>query len=129
MSQTVKVLVVDDEHDVAVLFRQMFRRETRSGAVQLDFAFSGQEALIYLAEHRTDVVLVLSDINMPGMSGFELLEKIKSTPPPLPVCMMTAYGSDDYRARADSIGCDGYLTKPLDFAALKQQIAEYTRQV
>jgi CheY-like chemotaxis protein len=121
----VKVLVVDDEQDVAVLFRQMFRREVRNGDMQLDFAFSGEEALSYLADNRADVVLVLSDINMPGMNGFELLREIKSTPPPLPVCMMTAYGSDDYRHKADAFGCDGYLTKPIDFPLLKQQIASY----
>jgi CheY-like chemotaxis protein len=121
----VKVLVVDDEQDVAVLFGQMFRREVRSGQMHLDFAFSGEEALSYLAEHRADVVLVLSDINMPGMNGLELLKQIKSTPPPLPVCMMTAYGSEEYRSKADSFGCDGYLTKPIDFPALKQQIASY----
>jgi len=125
MSQPVKVLVVDDEHDVAVLFKQMFRRETRSGQMHLDFAFSGEEALSYLAEHRADVVLVLSDINMPGMTGLDLLKEIKSTPPPLPVCMMTAYGNEEYRTKADDFGCDGYLTKPIDFASLKQQIQTY----
>jgi len=120
-----RVLVVDDERDVAVLFRQMFRREVRKGDMALDFAFSGEDALTYLAEHRTDVVLVLSDINMPGMNGLELLERIKATPPPIPVCMMTAYGNEEYRSRANSIGCDGYLTKPIDFPSLKRQIAGY----
>lgn len=119
-----KVLVVDDEQDVALLFRQKFRREIRSGEVELAFAFSGEEALAYLREHRADVVLVLSDINMPGMNGLELLRQIKATPPPLPVCMMTAYASDEYRRQADAIGSDGYLTKPVDFDALKQRIHE-----
>lgn len=123
-----KVLVVDDERDVAVLFRQMFRREIRKEEMELEFAFSGEEALDYLEDHRADVVLVLSDINMPGMNGFDLLERIKSTPPPIPVCMMTAYGNEEYRSRADSIGCDGYLTKPIDFSSLKRQIAEYLEQ-
>lgn len=120
-----KVLVVDDEPDVALLFRQMFRRELRDGEMSLDFAFSGEDALRYLAANGTDVVLVLSDINMPGMNGLELLERIKATPPPLPVCMMTAYGNDEYRSKANSFGCDGYLTKPLDFPSLKRQIASY----
>jgi CheY-like chemotaxis protein len=121
-----RVLVVDDERDVAVLFRQMFRREVRRGEMQLDFAFSGEEALSYLNEHRADVVLVLSDINMPGMNGLELLRRIKETPPPLPVCMMTAYGNEEYRREADAIGSDGYLTKPVDFVDLKQRIRNLT---
>jgi CheY-like chemotaxis protein len=121
-----KVLVVDDERDVEHLFRQKFRKEIRSGAVELAFAFSGEEALGYLIDHRTDVVLVLSDINMPGMTGLELLRKIKATPPPLPVCMMTAYGSDEYRRQADAAGSDGYLTKPVDFDALKRRIENLT---
>lgn len=123
-----KVLVVDDEQDVAVLFKQMFRREIRTGEVELDFAFSGEDALDYLTEHRADVVLVLSDINMPGMNGLELLRRIKATPPPIPVCMMTAYANEDYRSKADDFGCDGYLTKPIDFPSLKQQIASYLEQ-
>lgn len=117
-----KVLIVDDERDVELLFRQRFRKEVRSGVVELAFAFSGNEALAYLGEHRTDVVLVLSDINMPGMDGLELLRRIKQTPPPLPVCMMTAYGSEAYRREAAAAGSDGYLTKPVDFDALKARI-------
>lgn len=120
----VKVLVVDDERDVELLFRQKFRREIRSGEIALDFAFSGEEALQYLETHRTDVVLVLSDINMPGMTGLELLRKIKSVPPPLPVCMMTAYGSEAYQLQAKEFGSDGYLTKPVDFDDLKLRIRE-----
>ena len=123
----VSVLVVDDERDVELLFRQRFRREIRSGEVELDFAFSGEEALEYLNERRTDVVLVLSDINMPGMDGLELLERIKAMPPPpkLPVCMMTAYGNAEYRKRAEQLGCDDYLTKPIDFGELKQRIYQF----
>ena len=117
-----RVLVVDDERDVAVLFRQMFRREIRRGEIELVFAFSGAEALDYLNAHRADIVLVLSDINMPGMNGLELLRRIKETPPPLPVCMMTAYGNEEYRQQAEAIGSDGYLSKPVDFEALKQRI-------
>lgn len=126
-SPPVKVLVVDDEHDVALLFRQRFRREIRRGEIELLFAFSGEEAIEVLAgPSRADVVLVLSDINMPGMNGLELLRYIKSEPPPVPVCMMTAYGSEEYRRQADEIGSDGYLTKPVDFDALKARIRDLT---
>ncbi len=120
---SLKVLVVDDERDVETLFRQRFRREIRKDQLELLFAFSGEEALDVLeAQDKTDVVLVLSDINMPGMTGLDLLCRIKSEPPPVPVCMMTAYGNDSYRTRAEECQCDGYLTKPIDFKALKQRI-------
>jgi len=122
-----KVLVVDDERDVEPLFRQRFRREIKSGELELVFAFSAEEALSVLQRGRTDVVLVLSDINMPGMDGIELLKHIKAVPPPIPVCMMTAYGSDDYRRRAEQAGCDGYLTKPVDFDELRSRIAQLHR--
>jgi CheY-like chemotaxis protein len=122
---TMKVLVVDDERDVEFLFRQKFRKEIRQGEIDLDlaFAFSAEEALNLLGDGaRAHVVLVLSDINMPGMNGLELLRRIKQTPPPLPVCMMTAYGNDEYRQKAREYGSDGYLTKPVDFDDLKQRI-------
>ena len=123
---SLKVLVVDDERDVALLFRQRFRREMRNGEIDLLFAYSGEEALdILTRQGRTDVVLVLSDINMPGMTGLELLCRIKSEPPPVPVCMMTAYGNETYRQRAHECHCDGYLTKPIDFNALKEQIRAF----
>lgn len=126
-AKPINVLVVDDERDVELLFRQRFRKEIRAGDVVLDFVFSGEEALDFLSDHRTDIVLVLSDINMPGMNGLDLLKEIKSMPPPppLPVCMMTAYESSDYRHRAQQLGCDDYLTKPLDFSDLKRRIHRY----
>jgi CheY-like chemotaxis protein len=121
----VKILVVDDERDVESLFRQRFRRELRSGEIELLFAFSGEEALDMLHMNgKMDVVLVLSDINMPGMNGLELCRRIKSEPPPVPVCMMTAYGSDEYMRKAEEYGSDGYLTKPVDFDALKDRIRD-----
>ncbi|RMF57409.1 MAG: response regulator [Bacteroidetes bacterium] len=126
MKSNIKILVVDDEHDVELLFRQRFRREIRKGEIELLFAFSGEEALQVLdRQGKTDVVLVLSDINMPGMTGLELLCRIKSEPPPVPVCMMTAYGNDTYLRRAHECNCDGYLTKPIDFPALKQRIRSF----
>jgi len=122
-----KILVVDDEKDVEPLFRMRFRRELAKGDIELIFAFSGEEALSQLTDHgRTDVVLVLSDINMPGMTGFELLKKIKEEPPPVPVCMMTAYDNDEYRDKATSFASDGYVSKPIDFKALKEKITQLT---
>lgn len=118
-----KVLVVDDEKDVQLLFQQQFRREIRRDEIRLLFAFSGVEALDVLErEGKADIVLVLSDINMPGMTGIELLKRIKASPPPVPVCMMTAYENAEYREQAAGFECDGYITKPLDFQALKQRI-------
>lgn len=117
-----KILVVDDERDIEPLFNLRFRKELKAGEIELLFAFSGEEALERLKEDGSDIVLVLSDINMPGMTGLELLHTIKTTPPPLLVCMMTAYDNDEYRGKAARLACDGYLSKPIDFGVLKERI-------
>ena len=119
-----KILVVDDETDVKALFEQRFRKEIRSGEFSFAFASSGEEALTYLDRHEHEVILILSDINMPGMSGLELLKKIKqlhSTPPPV-VMMITAYGDEENYNRSVSLGADDFLTKPLDFNLLKEKL-------
>ena len=118
-----KVIVVDDERDVQILFQQKFRKEIRSGMIQFHFAFSGEEGLQYLQLNgTTDIYLILSDINMPGMNGLELLKTIKKNYPGLVVYMITAYG-DEYNYReAIEHGCDDYLTKPLNFEDLKEKL-------
>jgi len=119
-----KILVVDDEKDVQFLFQQRFRKEIRNQTMIFAFAFSGEEALAYLNHHIHEAVLILSDINMPGMSGLELLEKIKTNylePPPV-VMMITAYGDDENFATAQRLGADDFLTKPVDFKALKEKL-------
>ncbi|CAN5421436.1 response regulator [soil metagenome] len=123
-----KVLVVDDEKDVQVLFEQRFRKEIKSGEMQLVFAFSGEEALQYMQANEHEAVLILSDINMPGMSGLELLQHIKEKyekPPPI-VMMITAYGDDENYKQAMQLGADDFLTKPVDFAALKEKLKTKT---
>ena len=119
-----KILVVDDEKDVQVLFEQRFRKEMRNGEMQFAFAFSGEEALKYLKELDHEAVLILSDINMPGMSGLELLRHIKekhNEPPPV-VMMITAYGDADNYNSAMKLGADDFLTKPVDFSSLKEKL-------
>lgn len=119
-----KILVVDDEADVQPLFLQRFRKEIKSGEVELDFAQSGEEAMAFLADHHSQVILILSDINMPGMSGLELLDNIRHTyekPPPV-VMMITAYGDDENYQRSMELGADDFLTKPLDFNNLKEKL-------
>ena len=119
-----KVLVVDDERDVQALFEQRFRKEIKSGEIDFDFAFSGEEALAYLDQHQQEAVLILSDINMPGMTGLQLLEQIKKhylKPPPV-VMMITAYGDEDNFNTAKRLGADDFLTKPVDFSALKEKL-------
>ncbi len=124
MQTPIHVLVVDDEEDVQWLFKQRFRREIKAGRLAFHFAFSGEEALAYLKqEGGASIVLVLSDINMPGMTGLELLRLIKHDFTGLPVHMITAYGNDETYQKALAYGADGYLTKPLDFDQLKQTLA------
>lgn len=119
-----KVLVVDDETDVQTLFQQRFRREIKENKIDFAFAFSGEEALTYMKEHKHEAVLILSDINMPGMSGLDLLEQIKTKfvePPPV-VMMITAYGDEENFNTAKKLGADDFLTKPVDFSALKEKL-------
>jgi CheY-like chemotaxis protein len=118
------ILVVDDEHDVKDLFEQKFRKEIRNGEVKFGFALSGEDALNYLSDLSHEAVLILSDINMPGMSGLELLEKIKAkdTKPQPMVMMVTAYGDAENFNKAKELGADDFLTKPVDFMLLKEKL-------
>ena len=119
-----KILVVDDETDMETLFQQRFRKEIREKEIEFFFAESGEKALYYLGQHDHEAVLILSDINMPGMSGLQLLQKIKQkfeNPPPI-VMMITAYGDEENYNRSVSLGADDFLTKPLDFNLLKEKL-------
>ncbi|MBC7850494.1 MAG: response regulator [Chitinophagaceae bacterium] len=119
-----KILVVDDEKDVQALFEQRFRKEIRAAEVSFAFAFSGEEALEYMKANVHKAILILSDINMPGMSGLELLRHIKEkyeVPPPI-VMMLTAYGDAENYNQAMKLGADDFLTKPVDFVALKEKL-------
>ena len=119
-----KVLVVDDEMDVQILFEQKFRNEVREKQMEFAFAFSGEEAMTYLNKYKYEEVLILSDINMPGMNGLELLKYIKQQylkPPPI-VMMITAYGDDENYKTAKQLGADEFLTKPIDFQLLKEKL-------
>ena len=120
---SVSILIVDDEPDVADLFRQRFRRETREGKYVMHFADSGEQALGRLADEiQPALVAVLSDINMPGMDGLTLLGEIKQRRPDLPVVMLTAYGDEERRTRARELGAFEFITKPVDFDRLKEQL-------
>ena len=126
----VSILIVDDEPDVAVLFRQQFRRETREGVYVLHFALSASEALERLRyEIEPQLIVILSDINMPGMDGLALLREIKKWRPELPVMMLTAYGDDDRRRRAAESGAADFVTKPVDFDFLKNSSARIARTI
>jgi CheY-like chemotaxis protein len=118
-----KFLVVDDEKDVEMLFRQKFRKEVRSGLIELEFALSGQEALDMLRSRRPpDVMYIFSDINMPGMTGIELLENVKNEFPKIHVSMISAYGDSENHDRAMNSGAKEFFTKPIDFDTLKMEI-------
>jgi CheY-like chemotaxis protein len=122
---SVSILIVDDEPDVAELFRQRFRREARQGTYVLHFAGSGEDALQLLAHGiEPQLIVILSDINMPGMDGLSLLREIKRRRPDLPVMMVTAYGDDERRRRASQYGAAEFITKPVDFDLLKRQLQQ-----
>jgi CheY-like chemotaxis protein len=117
------ILVVDDEPDVEMLFRQQFRRDIRAGRFTMDFAQSGDSALHRINEAAgASLILILSDINMPGMTGLELLPKAKAVRPDVPVIMITAYGDDNTKRNALEGGAEALLTKPIDFIALRGAI-------
>jgi len=122
---SVSILVVDDEADVAELFRQQFRREVRQGQYVIHFAQSGQEALDQINQGiHPELIVILSDINMPGMDGLGLLRRIKEQRADLPVIMVTAYGDDERRRKASEFGAAEFVTKPVDFDLLKQQLQQ-----
>lgn len=118
-----RILVVDDERDVELLFRQKFRKEIKSKSLELVFAFSGQEALDMLQESNPPkVIYIFSDINMPGMTGLELLEKVKEKFPEIKISMISAYGDTDNYEKAIGSGAKEFFTKPIDFVSLKEEI-------
>ena len=117
------ILVVDDEPDVEMLFRQQFRRDIRAGRFTMDFAQSGDRALQRIDDAAgASLILILSDINMPGMTGLELLPRAKAARPDVPVIMITAYGDDNTKRKALEGGAEALLTKPIDFIALRSEI-------
>lgn len=119
----IRIMVVDDEHDVEPLFRQRFRKEIREGQIDFHFTFSGEGALEYLDTAKAaDLVLILSDINMPGINGIELLRILKEKYSHLKVFMITAYDDKDNYEKAIKYGAEEYLTKPIDFERLKNDI-------
>ena len=122
-----KIMIVDDERDVEILFRQQFRKEVRDGLIDLCYAFSGEEALEYLrSQTPPDVVCILSDINMPGINGLELLKAVKEQYPQIRVSMITAYGDEHNFKTAMSTGAEHYFTKPIDFSQIKRDMLNFT---
>ena len=120
---SVLVLVVDDEPDVEALFRQQFRRDLRAQRFVMDFANCATDALSRVASAvGQSLILILSDINMPGMTGLEMLPKVKEMRPEVPVIMITAYGDADTKRKAIASGASGLLTKPIDFSVLREEI-------
>jgi CheY-like chemotaxis protein len=118
------ILVVDDEKDVQGLFEQRFRKEMRNGEISFAFALNADDAFEYLTSHINTVTFILSDINMPGKSGLDLLARVKKTfvdPPPVMV-MITAYGDEHNYQKANELGADDFFTKPVDFSKLKERI-------
>jgi CheY-like chemotaxis protein len=117
------ILVVDDEPDVELLFRQQFRRDLRAGRFDMEFAQSAPAALQRITDAAgVSLILILSDINMPGMSGLELLPKAKAARPDVPVIMITAYGDPDTKRKAMEGGAEALFTKPIDFGTLRSEI-------
>ena len=124
------VLVVDDEPDVEALFRQQVRRDLRAQRFVMDFANSAVDALSQIAAPiEQTLILILSDINMPGMSGIEMLPKVREMRPDVPIVMITAYGDPETKRKAIEGGADGLLTKPIDFALLREEIETRLKQV
>ena len=120
---SVYILVVDDEPDVEALFRQQFRRDLKSERFRIEFASSASEALVRAREiGEPSLILILSDINMPGMSGLEMLPQVRAKRPDVPVIMITAYGDAETRKKAIERGAEGLLTKPIDSSLLRQEI-------
>ena len=123
MSSPLKIMVVDDEPDVQFLFQLEFNNEISENRMQFHFAMSGNEAMeFFKANDPADLCLILSDINMPEMDGLTLLHKLKSSYPELKVCMVTAYGDEEIRTKAEKLGCDDYVTKPINFSDLRDKI-------
>ena len=122
----IKVMVVDDETDVEILFKQQFRKEVKQGLLELCYAFSGDEALTALTSVQPpDIVCILSDINMPGMTGLELLKIVKDRYPHIRVSMITAYGDENNLKTALSTGAEHYFTKPIDFLQVKKDVFNF----
>ena len=123
---TPKILVVDDEHDIEMLFKLRFRKELKNKTLDFHFEFSGESALQFIEKTSPmDILLILSDINMPGMNGLEMVQRIKEHYPDLKIIMVTAYGDDNNYNDAKKRGVDDFITKPVDFEQLKNSMSKY----